>query len=120
MGPASGTRLRADSSGRARCPGRRSRRWSAEEPMRRPGLLLWPAAVALGLWAEWVAFGWSDPRHWIPDLVTGWTLICCGLVASARRPESRSGALMTVTGFGWFLGNFAGVSAGVVAWVASS
>jgi hypothetical protein len=31
------------------------------------------AGVALGLTAEWVGFGWSDPRRWIPDLAVGWT-----------------------------------------------
>jgi signal transduction histidine kinase len=70
-------------------------------------LLLWPAGALFGIAAEWIFFGWDDPRHWVPDLLTGWSLIACGLVAWSRRPESRSGALMTATGFGWFLGNFA-------------
>jgi signal transduction histidine kinase len=73
-------------------------------------LLLWPAAAAFGIAAEWIFFGWGHPRHWVPDLVTGWTLIACGLVAWSRRPESRSGALITATGFSWFFGNFAGVA----------
>jgi hypothetical protein len=38
------------------------------------------AGVALGLTAEWVGFGWADPRHWIPDLAVGWTFIGCGLI----------------------------------------
>lgn len=70
-------------------------------------MLLWPAGALLGLAAEWVSFGWEDPRHWIPDLVTGWTLIGCGLVAWSRRGDSRSGPLLAATGFSWFLGNFA-------------
>jgi signal transduction histidine kinase len=86
--------------------------------MRRIGLLLWPAAFALGLAAEWVAFGWSAPLQWIPDLVAGWALIGCGLIASARRPESRSGVLMAASGFTWFLGNFAAADLGAVAWIA--
>jgi signal transduction histidine kinase len=77
------------------------------------------AGAALGLTAEWVGFGWADPRHWIPDLAVGWTFIGCGLVALARRPESRSGPLMAATGFTWFLGNFAGVGVAAVAWVAA-
>ena len=76
--------------------------------MRRFRLLLWPAGAAFGIAAEWISFGWGDPRHWVPDLVTGWTLIACGLVAWSRRPGSRIGALMAATGFSWFLGNFAG------------
>jgi signal transduction histidine kinase len=76
------------------------------------------AGVALGLTAEWVGFGWGDPRHWIPDLAVGWTFIGCGLVASGRRPESRTGALLAATGFTWFVWNFASVGVAAVAWVA--
>jgi signal transduction histidine kinase len=86
---------------------------------RRLGPLLWPAGAALGLVAEWVAFAWTDPLQWIPDLVVGWTFIGCGLIAAARRPESRSGQLMAVTGFAWFLGNFVGVEPGFFSWVAA-
>ncbi len=75
--------------------------------MRSLRVLLWPAGALLGLAAEWVSFGWDDPRHWIPDLVTGWTLIACGLIAWSRRGDSRSGPLLAATGFSWFFGNFA-------------
>ena len=73
--------------------------------------------AAFGIAAEWIFFGWGDPRHWVPDLVTGWTLIACGLVAWSRRPDSRSGALMAATGFSWFLGNFAATGVAPVDWV---
>jgi signal transduction histidine kinase len=74
--------------------------------MRSLRMLLWPAGALLGLGAEWASFGWDDPRHWIPDLITGWTLIACGLVAWSRRGDSRSGPLLAATGFLWFIGNF--------------
>jgi signal transduction histidine kinase len=77
------------------------------------------AGVTLGLTAEWVGFGWGDPRHWIPDLAVGWTLISCGLIAWARRPESRTGPLMAATGFTWFVWNFAQLGVPAVAWVAA-
>jgi signal transduction histidine kinase len=77
------------------------------------------AGVALGLTAEWVGFGWGDPRHWIPDLAVGWTFIGCGLIAWARRPESRTGPLLAATGFTWFVGNFAQVGVAAVAWLAA-
>jgi signal transduction histidine kinase len=77
------------------------------------------AGVALGLTAEWVGVGWADPRHWIPDLAVGWTLIGCGLIAWSRRPESRAGALLAATGFTWFVWNFAQVGVAAVAWVAA-
>jgi signal transduction histidine kinase len=79
--------------------------------------LLWPAGAALGIAAEWIFFGWGDPRDWVPDLITGWTLIACGLVAWSRRPDSRSGALMAATGFTWFLGNFATTGVEPVDWL---
>jgi hypothetical protein len=81
--------------------------------------LILPVAVAVGLAAELAGFGWGDPGHWVPDLAVGWCLIGCGFVASTRRPESRSGVLMSATGFTWFLGNFAGVGATVVAWASA-
>jgi signal transduction histidine kinase len=77
------------------------------------------AGVALGLTAEWVGFGWGDPRRWVPDLAVGWTLIGCGLVAWKQRPESRTGPLMAATGFTWFLGNFGDLGMAAVAWVSA-
>ena len=74
--------------------------------MSRLRLLLWPAGAAIGIAAEWVYFGWSEPGDWLPDLAAGWTLIACGLVAWERRPASRSGPLMAATGFAWFAANF--------------
>src|SRR6266516_2706267 len=85
--------------------------------MRRFQLALWPAGAALGILAERVYFGWGDPRHWVPDLVTGWSLIACGLIGWSRRPESRSGALMAATGFAWFAGNFATADLGPLGWL---
>ena len=72
----------------------RSRRWWTD-------LLVAAAAVAVGVAAESHAYGWSDARHWVPDLLTGWTLITGGLIA--RR---RAGLLLAATGFSWFGGNF--------------
>jgi signal transduction histidine kinase len=86
--------------------------------VRRLGLI-WVAGGVVGLSAEWVGFGWGDPRHWIPDLAVGWTFIGCGLVASRRRPASRTGSLLAATGFAWFLGNFASVGVAAVAWAAA-
>jgi signal transduction histidine kinase len=57
--------------------------------------------VAVGVAAESTSFGWSDPRRWVPDLLTGWTLIACGLIA-----RQHAGRLLVATGFSWFAGNF--------------
>ena len=72
----------------------------------RPLLLLLAAGGILGIAAEWVTYGWDEPGQWLPDLITGWTLIACGLVGWSARPDSRSGALMVATGFAWFAGSF--------------
>jgi signal transduction histidine kinase len=85
--------------------------------VRAPRLLLWPAGVALGIAAEWVYFGWSEPSDWLPDLAVGWTLIACGLVAWSHRPASRSGALMVATGFAWFAANFTTTGWSAVDWL---
>jgi hypothetical protein len=82
--------------------------------MRRPVLAVGVAGLVLGVAAEDVAFGWSDPGHWIPDLLTGWTLIGCGLIAWTRRPESRTGPLLAATGVTWFFGNFVAVGGAIV------
>jgi hypothetical protein len=88
--------------------------------MGRPVLLLLAAAgTLLGLAAEWVAYGWDDPRRWIPDLAVGWSFIACGLVGWWRRPNSGTGPLMVAVGFTWFLGNFASVDAPSIAWLAT-
>src|SRR5215210_3885897 len=74
--------------------------------MRALRLVLWPLGAAVGIAAESRLYGWSDVRHWLPDLVAGWTLLACGLVAWTRRPQSRSGPLLAATGLAWFMGNF--------------
>jgi signal transduction histidine kinase len=76
------------------------------------------AAVAVGLGAERVAFGWRDPLHWVPDLLVGWTFVASGLVASSRFPESRTGRLLTATGFAWFAANFESLGWAPAAWLA--
>ena len=76
-----------------------------------------PAAVALGLYAEWAALqraplaeGHSagDIALAVADLVVGLVFVGCGVVAWTRRPESRVGLLLTLAGIAWFLGTFAG------------
>lgn len=74
--------------------------------MGRLRLLLWPAGAALGITGEAALYGLGDARHWAPDIAAGWSLIACGLIAWSRRPESRSGLVMTATGTAWFAGNF--------------
>jgi signal transduction histidine kinase len=83
-------------------------------------LLFWPSGLALGLAAEWVAYGWDEPLQWMPDLAVGWVFIGFGLTAHTLRPHNNTGALMAATGFSWFLGNFAGVDSAVVASLATN
>lgn len=95
----------------------RSRPWSAETCARWWQWSLWPLAAVIGLAGEWRLFGWADRRDWVPDLLTGWVLIGCGLISWSRRPDSRSGALLAATGFAWFVPNFATTGIGALDWV---
>src|SRR5262245_29384224 len=86
--------------------------------MRRSTTLLAVAGVVLGIFAERAAFEWGEPARWIPDLVTGWSLIACGLFVRIREPRNPTGALLAATGFTWFLGNWAPAE-GALGWVGS-
>ena len=77
--------------------------------MRRIRLLVWPSGIALGLLSEWAQYRWRDPARWVPDLAVGWAFIAGGLIVAMRRRQIRSGGLLAVTGFAWFIPNFAGV-----------
>jgi signal transduction histidine kinase len=92
-------------------------RWLAEPFGRRARLLLWPAAAVVGVAAEWRLYGWADPGGWVPDLLTGWSLIGCGLAGWARRPQSRSGALLAAAGFAWFVPDFTASGVGLLGWL---
>jgi signal transduction histidine kinase len=67
--------------------------------------------AAAGVAAEAVGFGFDDPGEWVPDLLTGWLLAGCGLVAWDRRQRSLVGPLLVATGGLWFVGD---VSAALV------
>jgi signal transduction histidine kinase len=70
----------------------------------------------VGLAAAWRLYGWAMPGSWVPDLLTGWTLIGCGLAGWTRRPESRSGALLAAAGFAWFVPDFITTGVAVLGW----
>lgn len=76
------------------------------------------AAVIVGIAAEALAFAPDRAAAWIPDIAIGWTWVGSGLIASTRRPDSRTGMLMVAMGFAWFLGNFAVVAFMPFAWLA--
>jgi signal transduction histidine kinase len=76
---------------------------------------LFPAAVALGVFAEWASLrrgflelapSSSDIRLAVLDFIVGLVLVGCGVIAWECRPESWTGALLVATGFAWFLGTF--------------
>src|SRR3954464_13074354 len=71
--------------------------------MRSARRLLWPMLAAVGFGAEMVGF--DDPGTWVPDLLTGWVLGACGLVAWERRPRSLVGPLLAATAGLWFVGD---------------
>ena len=82
-------------------------------------MLVWAGvALAVGLAAESVLYGFRDPEEWVPDLLTGWTLVGCGLVAWHGRPYRRVGPLLVATGLLWFVPNFDTSQLAALAWVA--
>ena len=78
-------------------------------------LAVLPAAVALGLYAEWASLRRGplqvpptagEHRLAAADLAVGLLFVVCGLVIWIRR-ESRAGPLFVAVGVFWFLGTFA-------------
>lgn len=47
----------------------------------------------------------TDPLAALADGVTGWILVAAGLVAWARRPDSRTGPWLVVAGYLWYVGD---------------
>ena len=75
----------------------------------------WLAGLVLGLAAEGLARPGQGLAAAGADLAVGWALIGCGLVGWSRRPQSRVGPLLALTGFAWFAGTLAGSRIGAVA-----
>ena len=73
--------------------------------MRPAPLVLLPLGIGLGVAAEG-SRRYEDGALAVAaaDLGVGCVLISCGVVAWARRPESRFGALASLAGLTWFLG----------------
>ncbi len=69
--------------------------------------LVVPLGIAFGIWSEWAGSGFGQPRGWVPDLLTGATILTAGVVAWARRPASPVGVLLVASGLCWFSGNLA-------------
>lgn len=73
-------------------------------------LALWPAGIVFGVLSLAIArhepdyslVGDSAMRA-IAELAAGWALLAVGLVAWARRPGSRVGALLAASSFAWFV-----------------
>src|SRR5919204_415474 len=89
-------------------------------------LSLVPAAVVVGVLAEWSvlhrgaleeAASAAEIRLAVGDFVVGVALVACGVVAWLWRSQSRIGPLLAATGFAWFLGTLAGSSIDSVAGV---
>ena len=81
-------------------------------------LLLGLGAISVGIGAEGARFAWDEPVLWLPDLLVGWAMVGCGLIAIWRRP-SGTGVLLVGAGLAWFLGNFAALNAPLLAWLAA-
>jgi signal transduction histidine kinase len=96
-------------------PSLRSSRDGIMRPPERLWRAAWPTGLVVGLAAEWLARSGQSLPAVAADLAVGWALIACGLLGWARRPQSRVGPLIALTGFAWFLGNLAESRIGAVA-----
>jgi signal transduction histidine kinase len=74
----------------------------------RLGLVL--AGVALAIVSAWRSTDSLGPGLAAADAVVGLVFVACGVVASARRTESRTGLLMTSAGFAWLTGSLVPVA----------
>jgi signal transduction histidine kinase len=63
-----------------------------------------PLGIGFGLAVEWATYDHERPGVALADLAVGCVLVVCGAIAWGRRPQSRSGVLMSLSGFTWFLG----------------
>src|SRR6516162_6913579 len=74
-------------------------------------LALASLGIGFGLAVEWAFY---EPSLGLAltaaDFAAGALLIGCGAVAWDRRGESRVGAVMTLAGFAWFIGNLGGAA----------
>ena len=77
--------------------------------MRRASIIATVAAagVGLGVWAETRS---GAGVELVADLLTGWTLLACGVWGLWHRPDRWRWALVASSGLTWFLGNFATTS----------
>jgi signal transduction histidine kinase len=73
--------------------------------VRRLRVAIGVGGAALGVAAELVSYESGELATAAGDLVAGWVLIGCGLVAWERRADSRFGPLLTAAGITWFLGS---------------
>jgi signal transduction histidine kinase len=73
--------------------------------VRRLRVAIGVGGIALGVAAELVSYESDEFATAAGDLVAGWVLIGCGLVAWERRSDSRFGPLLTAAGITWFLGS---------------
>jgi signal transduction histidine kinase len=80
--------------------------------------VLWPAGLAMGLIALWIAslepvfsFMARSPITAIVGLAAGWTAIAVGLVSWKRQPEIGAG-LIAAAGFTWFAVEWANPASG--------
>src|SRR4051812_33107360 len=72
----------------------------------RRAFILLPAVVFVLIWPAWgERLSTADAIASVTDAVTGWILIVAGIVAMERRPGGRSGPLLIVAGYLWYVGD---------------
>jgi signal transduction histidine kinase len=62
-------------------------------------------AATLGLVAELASTPWDHVGVWLPDLLAGWALITCGVVAALTTPRQWTARALVAAGALWFAAN---------------
>ena len=72
-------------------------------------VLLALAGVGMGTASASVGFAPWQTEVRLGDLLTGWAMIAAGLVGTVQRASLRTGVLVVLGGFAWFLGDWSTV-----------
>lgn len=80
-----------------------ARQWSARAGIAVAGVVAGVAAVLVARDHPDLSIVGDDTLASAAQLVAGWALIAAGLAHSARRSDGRSGTLLVVAGFMWFV-----------------
>jgi signal transduction histidine kinase len=87
---------------------------------RRALWLIGLAGIAVSIVAEYLSIHHHVPENPWLDALVGWAFLGAGLLAWSRRPRNRTGMLMVLFTFSWFLGNLSNADSPLLVSIGSS